>query len=231
MLYPNPSTALMAGLLAMPAPAATVLEHETLDSLLEVLEEGAELQRWVPYYLALGDLAAADSVIQLLLDAEGGDPSLTTQLYQLRLSVLLGLNQQDPAYVTWLRELIEADPYGAMAPKALLRHVTREPYMRCPWKLNDDLPGIRSMEAVQQPGARTALTLYPNPTAGTFGVMHEDGTVIRSIRMYSTEGRELRLNHNKGHYDPGPAQPGLYLLVVEQADGHFEQLRLILTAP
>ncbi|MBK9274702.1 MAG: hypothetical protein IPM49_09205 [Flavobacteriales bacterium] len=208
-----------------------VLEHETLDSLLEVLEEGAELQRWVPYYLALGDLAAADSVIQLLVDAEGGDPSLTTQLYQLRLSVLAGLSQADPAYVTWLRELIEADPYGAMAPKALLRHVTREPYMRCPWKLNDDLPGIRSMETVQQPGARTALTLYPNPTAGTFSVMHEDGTVIRSIRMYSTEGRELRLNHNKGHYDPGPAQPGLYLLVVEQADGHFEQLRLILTAP
>jgi hypothetical protein len=203
-----------------------------MDSLLEVLSTSEEDHHcWVPYYLALGDLAAADSVIQWLLAEEGGNPSLTTQLYQLRLSVMAGLNQQDPAYVTWLRELIEADPYGAMAPKALLRHVTREPYMRCPWKLDDDLPGIRSMEAVQQPGARTALTLYPNPTAGTFGVMHEDGTVIRSIRMYSTEGRELRLNHNKGHYDPGPAQPGLYLLVVEQADGHFEQLRLILTAP
>lgn len=209
-----------------------MLEHETLDSLLEVLEEGAELQRWVPYYLAMGDLAAADSVIQLLVDAEGGDPSLTTQLYQLRLSVLVGLSQEDPAYVTWLRELIEADPYGAMAPKTLLRHLTREPYMRCPWKLNDDLPGIRSMEPI--PSNTTALldlTVYPNPTNRTFKVTLPADLQIRSARLRSIDGRLIPIAINGTELDPGIVAPGVYVVELGLSIGSVDQSRIIIRAP
>ncbi|HMR29296.1 MAG TPA: T9SS type A sorting domain-containing protein, partial [Flavobacteriales bacterium] len=193
----------------------------------EVLEEGAELQRWVPYYLAMGDLAAADSVIQLLVDAEGGDPSLTTQLYQLRLSVLSGLNQQDPAYVTWLRELIEADPYGAMAPKALLRHVTREPYMRCPWKLNDDLPGIRSMETGQRLEP-PPLRMHPNPGNGDFTITLPGDLTVTQCALWTTDGRRVAVRYSAGRLDATGAAPGTYIADLVLSDGHREQQRVVI---
>ncbi|HQW86975.1 MAG TPA: T9SS type A sorting domain-containing protein [Flavobacteriales bacterium] len=149
----------------------------------------------------------------------------------LSMSILSGLSQQDPAYVTWLRELIAADPHGAMGPKALLRHVTREPYMRCPWKMNDDLPGIRSMEVRPEEEDGTRCRLYPNPTNGTFQVLVPDGALIQAIRMYSVEGCEQHLTSTGRVYQPGTATPGVYLVVIEHSDGHVEQLRLILSSP
>ena len=206
-----------------------VLEHEPMDSLLEVLGESAEdHHRWVPYYLGLGDLVRADSVIALLLAAEGGSTSLTTQIYQLRLNVLAGLSQQDPAYVTWLRELIAADPHGAMSPKALLRHVTREPYMRCPWKINDDLPGIRSMEA-GRPTERTTFRIHPNPSTGEFTILIPGDQTVTQCTLWTSDGRQVGVRYGAGRMDAMGVAPGTYIADILLSDGQRERQRVVIT--
>jgi len=116
------------------------------------------------------------------------DPDNHTQLLQLRASIKGGLLSTDSAYQAALHDLIAADPAGAMSPKALLNYIAHEPYIRAPWKINDDLPGIRSAES-NPPVRQSSIRLWPNPAQRTVWVELPGDLGLANAYLQHMDGR------------------------------------------
>ncbi|MBK7754607.1 MAG: hypothetical protein IPI41_18990 [Flavobacteriales bacterium] len=106
----------------------------------------------------------------------------------MRASIKGGLLSTDSAYQAALHDLIAADPAGAMSPKALLNYIAHEPYIRAPWKINDDLPGIRSAES-NPPVRQSSIRLWPNPAQRTVWVELPGDLGLANAYLQHMDGR------------------------------------------
>ena len=82
-----------------------------------------------------------------------------------------------------------ANARGRPAPDlGLLNYIAHEPYIRAPWKINDDLPGIRSAEYIP-PVRQGSIRLWPNPAQRTVWVELPGDLGLANAYLQHMDGR------------------------------------------
>ena len=75
---------------------------------------------------------------------------------------------------------------------------------------------------------RESLILYPNPASKFISFNIPDGLIIKQVRIYDAEGREIyQSSFIKNYISINEWPAGIYLIEVEKADGNKQTLKLL----
>ena len=189
-----------------------------MDSVFAVIKhEGGrgELRDLLYMYVEGHRYAEADSIIQLIIAAEGGVPSAHTELMMLRLSLAnaqQSIAELGPAHKVLLEAMVDQDPLGASSAKALLTLAFGHTYKRIPWTLNDRLAG----RALQRPFEAEVqiLKIWPVPASQELNL--ECTKDLNWVTVWDATGKLVKQwgAHSAGLFqlDLSDLPAGIYLL-------------------
>ncbi|MBW2960826.1 T9SS type A sorting domain-containing protein [Mesonia aestuariivivens] len=85
---------------------------------------------------------------------------------------------------------------------------------------NGDQAIYRNQQLAVRGKKKVAFSLYPNPTANSFQVEMSSGEKIKSIRVFSVNGKEvLRFKESQTNYDVSQLSKGVYFVKIESEIG------------
>ncbi len=121
-----------------------------------------------------------------------------------------------------------ANARGRPAPDlGLLNYIAHEPYIRAPWKINDDLPGIRSAEYIPPP-RQSSIRLWPNPAQHTVWVELPHDLSLTKAYLQNMDGRRINAQTSGNAVELPLMAAGTYFLHFTLSNGvqHHHKLNV-----